>query len=80
MKRIVLTPLLLLTAIASFAQAPQNVEMADVMRSNGKIYVVLAVVLVILGGLIGYLVSIDRKLSRLEKDASSKAPRDTTKK
>lgn len=80
MKKTVFTLTFLLTAFASFAQAPQNVEMADVMRSNGKIYVVLAVVLVILGGLIGYLVSIDRKLSRLEKDASSKVQYDTTKK
>lgn len=42
-------------------------EMADAMRSNGKIYVVVAVVLLILIGTIVYLVRIDRKLSRLEK-------------
>ena len=48
------------------------VEMADVMRSNGKIYVVLAVVLVIFAGLILYLVSIDRKVSRIEKDLKKK--------
>ena len=39
--------------IAAFAQDQNpDVEMADVMRSNGKIYVVLAVVLVIFVGLI----------------------------
>ena len=45
----------------------QEAEMADTMRTNGKIYVVVAIVLVILLGLIGYLISIDRKVSNLEK-------------
>lgn len=45
----------------------QEVEMADRLRSSGKIYVVVAIVLVILLGLIGYLISLDRKVSRLEK-------------
>ena len=46
----------------------EKAEMADSMRSNGKIYVVVAVVLVILVGLIVYLVGLDRKISRLEKE------------
>ena len=45
-----------------------KVEMADAMRDNGRIYVVVAVVLTILAGLIFYLVRIDRKVSRLEKN------------
>jgi CcmD family protein len=45
----------------------QEVEMADTMRSEGKIYVVVAILLVILAGLIVYLVSIDRKATRMEK-------------
>ncbi len=47
----------------------QASESADVMRSNGKIYVVLAVVLTILAGFIFYLIRLDRKISRLEKQA-----------
>ena len=43
-------------------------EMADLMRSNGKIYVVIAVMLTILFGLILYLVRLDKKISRLEKE------------
>ena len=43
-------------------------EMADVMRSNGKIYVVVAVCLTILIGLFVYVFLLDRKISRLEKD------------
>ncbi len=41
--------------------------MADAFRSNGKIYVVVAVILTILAGIIFYLVRLDRKISRLEK-------------
>ena len=44
-----------------------KVEMADTMRQEGKIYVVVAVVLAILGGLLIYTVVIDRKVARLEK-------------
>ena len=54
-----------------FAQN-QDVEMADVMRSNGKIYVVVAIILIIFAGLVVYLVSIDRKITRLEKKLTSK--------
>jgi hypothetical protein len=46
----------------------EKAEMADSMRSNGKIYVVVAVLLVILAGLIFYLVGLDRKISKLEKE------------
>ena len=37
------------------------------MRSGGKIYVVLAIVITILTGLIIYLVRLDNKISKLEK-------------
>jgi CcmD family protein len=52
----------------SIAGSAQSIEMADQMRSEGKIYVVIAVVLVILIGLLLYLVSIDRKVGKLEKE------------
>jgi CcmD family protein len=45
-----------------------KVEMADEMRSNGKIYVVVSVVMIIFIGLIGYTVTIDRKLRKLEDE------------
>lgn len=44
----------------------QEVEMADTMRSNGKIYVIVGIILIILIGLITYLFLLDRKVSRLE--------------
>jgi hypothetical protein len=40
------------------------------MRSEGKIYVVVAVVVTILLGLILYVIRLDRKISRLEKKNS----------
>lgn len=50
-----------------FANA-QNIEMADKMKENGKIYVVIAVMLTILAGLVLYLFRLDRKISKLEKN------------
>lgn len=60
----------MLVSVACFAQ-DKNVEMADRMRSNGRIYVVVAVVLTILIGLILYVFRLDRKISKLEKEAKS---------
>jgi hypothetical protein len=44
-----------------------KVEMADTFRSNGKIFVVVAVIVTIFAGIIIYLVRMDRKLTKLEK-------------
>jgi hypothetical protein len=70
MKKAVSIFLLMLMCFSSFAQnEAQKVNMADAMRSNGKIYVVVAVILTIFAGLIIYLVRLDRKISRLEKQS-----------
>ncbi len=66
-----LSTILFLVSLFVFAQqGAQQVDMADTMRSNGKIYVVIAVILTILAGIIIYLVRLDRKLSKLEKEVS----------
>ena len=57
-------------AAQSGAEEDEKVQMAEGLRSSGKIYVVVAVLLVILAGLFFYLVQLDRKLKRLEKDHS----------
>jgi hypothetical protein len=44
-----------------------KVDMADGLRANGKIYVVVIVVMTILAGLILYLIRLDRKIGRMEK-------------
>lgn len=66
-----ITTLLLATGSVLMAQSPMTdepVQMADTFRSNGKIYVVVAVVVTILAGVVTYLVTLDRKISRLEKE------------
>jgi hydrogenase-4 membrane subunit HyfE len=45
----------------------QEVEMADMMRSNGKIYVVVAVLCTIFIGLMIYLYRMDQRVKNLEK-------------
>lgn len=60
---------MLLLSAASIAQ-DKDVSVADTMRSNGRIYVVVAVVLTILTGLILYLVRLDRKITKLEKESN----------
>ena len=45
-----------------------SVEMADLMRSEGKIYVLVGIIVLLFLGLLGYMVVTDRKLSRLEKE------------
>ncbi len=62
--------LLAMLPISLFAQP--EVEMADTLRSDGKIYVVVAIMLVIFLGLIGYLFLMDRKVTRLEKKMTEK--------
>lgn len=57
---------IILTVTVNLASA-QQAEMADRMRSEGKIYVVVAIILVVLIGLILYLFLLDKKLTRIEK-------------
>ncbi|XVJ66245.1 MAG: CcmD family protein [Lacibacter sp.] len=66
MRKLIALFILLLISLSTFAQTEQP-EMADAMRSNGKIYVVVVVCLVILLGLVGYVFRIDRRLSKLEQ-------------
>ena len=57
------------------AQVPSESEaiaMADVMRGNGKIYVVVATLTVILLGLLAYLIALDKKISYLSKKIKNK--------
>lgn len=46
--------------------------MADEFRADGKIYVVLGIVLILLIGFFLYLVRIDRKIKKLEDEINNK--------
>jgi len=66
MKKIVFALMMLLSSVQLFAQTDQ-IEMADAMRSNGKIYVVVICIVIILAGLLIYLFSLDKRLKKIEK-------------
>ena len=68
MRKIGLSAILLLVYISAFAQQNQPVEMADLLRSSGKIYVVIAIIATVFIGLAFYLFWMDRRLRKIEKD------------
>jgi hypothetical protein len=72
MKRIlVLFFALNLISTSLFAQQP-DVAMADQMRADGKIWVVVGVIALIFAGLITYLIRLDSKLTKIEKELNIK--------
>jgi len=68
MKKFFVLLCVVLFNIAASAQQTSNVEMADTMRSSGKIYVVIGVICIVFIGLAIYLFSIDRRLKKIEKE------------
>lgn len=67
MKKLISILTLLLFTLTTFAQ-DSGVEMAEALRSSGKIYVVVAVLSLVFIGIVFYLFSIDRRLNKLEKE------------
>ena len=62
------------TAETTFVEAnapASDIEMADRLRADGKIYIVVGCVLVVLAGMIFYLISLDKKVSNLERQIKS---------
>lgn len=55
-----------------FAQAADQVEMADKLRADGKIWVVVAVVAIVLAGIAINMFRVDSKVSRIEKELNIK--------
>jgi len=67
-KFFVITALLFINFLSHAQETTDTVDMADTMRSNGKIYVVVAVILTIFAGIIIYLIRLDKKMTKLEKN------------
>lgn len=63
-------PIFLLASLISIISHAQtsNPEMADVLRKDGKIYVVVLVLATIFVGIIALLVRLDRKIKKLENN------------
>ena len=75
MKKLFFSLLMLLT-LTVYGQNKETggsfVEMADKLREDGKIWVVVTVVLVVLFGLLTYVILLDRKISKIEREVKSK--------
>ena len=54
-------------AVTAADYSNNEVEMADVMRSEGKIYVLVGIIVLIFIGLLAYVIQTDRRVSKLEK-------------
>lgn len=77
MMKKLLTIILLLFSLSVLAQekipvtesdySNNSVEMADQMRSEGKIYVLVGIIVIIFVGITVYVVNTDRRISKLEK-------------
>jgi hypothetical protein len=70
MKKLLITLFILLSAFWAGAQDNNPItteQTTSALRANGKLYVVLAVAVTILSGLIIYVITLDRKISKLEK-------------
>ena len=66
---------LLQAHMPAFAQsvAAAVPEMAEGLRSSGKIYVVVLVLATIFAGIIAFLIYLERRLNRLERDVKNPA-------
>ena len=71
MKKLISLIVLLMLSTTTFAQTNEP-QMADAMRSDGKIYVVVLVLSVVFACLATYLIIIDRKLKKLEDTFNKK--------
>jgi multisubunit Na+/H+ antiporter MnhB subunit len=74
MQKIIKISLSLILGLLSFAAEAQQAEMADRLRADGKIYVIVGIILIVLTGFILYLVLLDRKVKKLENILSGKRP------
>ncbi len=58
-------------AVTAADYSNKEVEMADVMRSEGKIYVLVGIILLIFIGLLAYVIQTDRRVTKLEKSKTN---------
>lgn len=71
MKKILTLIIILFSSLNLLAQN-NDIEMADQLRSDGKIYIVVICIVIILAGLLVYLFGLDKRLKLLEKKSANK--------
>ena len=64
--------LFLAQTLCAQSESLQKIEMADVLHQNGKIYLVVLVLLTIFAGILFLLIRIELRLRRLEKEKEKK--------
>ena len=67
-----LTILFLLFSSLNLLAQNNDIEMADQLRADGKIYIVVICIVIILVGLLFYLFALDKRLKLLEKKSANK--------
>jgi hypothetical protein len=53
---------------ASVRAQGNDIEMAEMMRSEGKIYIVIGVLMIMFIGFILYLIRLDRRVTKMENE------------
>lgn len=71
-KRILSFVFLLSALFSSAQQTTDSPEMADTFRSDGKIYVVITVIGMVFVALVIFLILLERKVNKLEKQINNK--------
>ncbi len=71
MKKISATLLMMMVAVKLVAQ-DQGSAISDSLYASGKIYVVVACIVLILLGLLLFLFSLEKRIKKLEKNSSDK--------
>ena len=67
MTKKILSLLFILSALCAGAQSVNTTpEMAEPLRANGKIYVVITVIALIFAAIIAFLIYIERRLNKIE--------------
>lgn len=72
MKKAILLLLILSVFTNNLFAQGDGVAMADQLRADGKIWVVVSVVAVVFAGIAAYLFKIDSKIGKIEKELNIK--------
>jgi CcmD family protein len=61
----------LIASAQQMMSSSTSVEMADGLYQSGKIYIVVIVIAIVFSGIVLYLIRLDKKISKLEKESTN---------